>query len=48
MKPCHIHSIDLAFELDPESKLDRNPRFIRRLMQHGEDQAESFLANHKA
>jgi hypothetical protein len=30
-------------ELDSESKLNRDPRFIPGIMAYGEDQAEAFL-----
>lgn len=35
---------DVTAELDSVSKLDRSTSLIERLIQHGEDQAESFLA----
>jgi NTE family protein len=37
-------TLDLGVDLDPASKLDRRPAFIRRLFQAGRKQAEEFLA----
>jgi hypothetical protein len=38
--------IEMLRDLDSESKLNRDPRFIHSMMAYGEDQAEAFL-NHK-
>jgi NTE family protein len=38
--------IEMLRDLDSESKLDRDPQFIRAMMAYGEDQAEAFL-NHE-
>jgi NTE family protein len=35
--------IEMLRELDSESKLNRDPQFIQRMMAYGEDQAEAFL-----
>lgn len=35
--------IQLLLDLDAELKLDRDPEFIRGLMNYGEEQAEEFL-----
>ncbi|HET7272107.1 MAG TPA: patatin-like phospholipase family protein, partial [Rubrobacter sp.] len=35
--------IKLLWDLDSESKLNRDPRFIQELMAYGEDRAEAFL-----
>ena len=35
--------IEMLWELDSESKLNRDPQFIQRMMAYGEDQAEAFL-----
>jgi NTE family protein len=35
--------IEMLWDLDSESKLNRDPRFIRSMMAYGEDQAEAFL-----
>ncbi len=33
----------MLYELDKESKMDRSPSFIRRMMDYGEEQAEKLL-----
>jgi NTE family protein len=35
--------IEMLWDLDSESKLNRDPRFIQGMMAYGEDQAEAFL-----
>ena len=40
-----ILELDAGTDLDTESKLDRNPAFIKRLFRHGEAQAEAFLGD---
>jgi NTE family protein len=35
--------IEMLWDLDSESKLNRDPRFIQQMMAYGEDQAEAFL-----
>jgi hypothetical protein len=38
--------IEMLRDLDSESKLNCDPRFIHSMMAYGEDQAEAFL-NHE-
>jgi hypothetical protein len=33
----------MLLDLDSESKLNRDPRFIQGMMAYGEEQAEAFL-----
>ncbi len=42
-RPIAIRRIEMSGPLDSASKLDRSPRFIRRLMGQGEDKAGEFL-----
>jgi NTE family protein len=42
-KVIEVKWIEMLWELDSESKLNRDPRFIQRMMAYGEDQAEAFL-----
>ena len=35
--------IQMLWDLDSESKLNRDPRFLQGRMAYGEEQAESFL-----
>jgi hypothetical protein len=35
--------IQMLWDLDSESKLNRDPRFLQGMMAYGEEQAESFL-----
>jgi NTE family protein len=37
--------IEMLWDLDSESKLDRDPQFIQSMMAYGEDRAEAFLNN---
>ncbi len=37
--------IEMLRDLDAESKLNRDPSFIRGMMTYGEEQAEKFLQN---
>lgn len=43
-KLVDIRTIELQYELDHESKLDRSWPFIKGLMEHGEEQADKFLS----
>jgi NTE family protein len=42
-KVIEVKWIEMFWELDSESKLNRDPQFIQRMMAYGEDQAEAFL-----
>lgn len=42
-KVVELKWIEMLWDLDYESKLNRDPQFIQRLMAYGEDQAEVFL-----
>jgi len=42
-KVIEVKWIEMLWELDSESKLNRDPQFIQRMMAYGEDQAEAFL-----
>ena len=42
-KIIKVRRIPMLLELDRESKLNRDPTFIQRMIAHGEDQAEGFL-----
>ena len=42
-KVIEVKWIEMLRELDSESKLNRDPQFIQRMMSYGEDQAEAFL-----
>ena len=42
-RPIEVRWIELTQPLDFASKLDRRPSFIRRMMAHGEQNAEAFL-----
>jgi NTE family protein len=44
--PWDVISIGEEYDLDLASKLDRSPGFLRRLMAHGRQQADAFLARH--
>jgi NTE family protein len=39
-----VRVLELSWSLGTVSKLNRNPSFIRRLMTHGDERAEQFLA----
>jgi len=45
-KHIEVRWIRMSTPLDYASKLDRNPTFIRRLMNYGERRAEEFLREH--
>ena len=42
-KVIEVKWIEMLWELDSESKLNRDPEFIQKMMAYGEDQAEAFL-----
>jgi NTE family protein len=42
-KVIEVKWIEMLWELESESKLNRDPQFIQRMMAYGEDQAEAFL-----
>ncbi len=42
-KHIKIRFIQMLYELDKESKMDRSPSFIRCMMDYGEEQAEKLL-----
>src|ERR687897_403739 len=42
-KVIEVKWIEMLWELNSESKLNRDPQFIQRMMAYGEDQAEAFL-----
>lgn len=41
-----VRFIKMLWDLDVETKLDRNPEFIRKMMKYGEEQAGEFLKPH--
>ena len=42
-KVIEVKWIEMLWEVDSESTLNRAPRFIQGMMAYGEDQAEEFL-----
>ncbi len=42
-KHIEVKWIEMLWELDSESKLNRDPRFIQRMVAYGEEQAVAFL-----
>ncbi|WP_207477295.1 patatin-like phospholipase family protein [Arenibaculum pallidiluteum] len=44
-KIIEIRRIEMAWDLDYASKLDRDPAFLRALMDHGRERAEEFLVS---
>ncbi len=42
-KHIDVKWVEMLWELNYESKLNRDPQFIQRLMTYGEEQAEAFL-----
>lgn len=42
-KHIEVRKIEMLWELDAPSKLDRRPSFIREMFAYGEEQAEGFL-----
>ena len=42
-KVIEVKWIEMLWELDSESKPNRDPRFLQEMMAYGEDQAEAFL-----
>jgi NTE family protein len=43
-KVIEVRWIEMLWDLDSESKLNRDPQFIQAMMDYGEDQAEAFLS----